>query len=184
MNDCSDCFWSMKLPVFSNTPLHVFFWMRMVFAEGPWGRTVSAVVWSPLDEKEKCVNRERCFTMPLGLCKSLQAGCSHREPTPLCFQAHGQTLATCPWAQNMGSCHSAWASSVGWPWLGATHPPKPLHHPPAGQGRGNMAKIHELRSHQIPSQAKPTHIGDIELIHYWKIHSRTMRSKFWKSHPV
>lgn len=53
MNGCSDSFWSMKLPKFSNTPLHIFFWMRPVFAEGTWGRAVSAEVWSPLEEKEK-----------------------------------------------------------------------------------------------------------------------------------
>lgn len=164
--------------------------MRLVFAEGTWGRTVSAVVWSPLDEKAKVCEQGKvptCFTMPLGLCKSLQAGCNHREPTPPCFQALGQTLlqsGNMPQGQNMGSCHSAWVNSVGWPWLGAAHPPKPLHHPPAGQGRGNMTGIHELRSHQTPSQAKQTHIGDIEWIYYWLNQSRTMRRKFWKTHPV
>lgn len=130
MNDCSDCFWSM----FSNTPLHVFFWMRMVFAEGPWGRTVSAVVLSPLDEKEKCVNRERCFTMPLGLCKSLQAGCSHREPTPLCFQAHGQTgnLALGP---KYGQLSLSMSEFSGLALVGCHTPAKATPSPPSWTGQ-------------------------------------------------
>lgn len=51
IKDCSDSFWSIELPVFSNASLCIFFWMRAVFEKGIQGSTVSAVVWSPLEKK-------------------------------------------------------------------------------------------------------------------------------------